>query len=306
MIKVTEQMKQEISKRYPFEFGPIIAKDLSISVHTLNRWAVKLGLKKDVSYRNPQKISLRDENLIRELYPTKGADYVGKLLNKKPHAVSELARRLGVKCEVELSRKGDLSPLFNGSIQSFYWLGFIAADGYVSKDGHLLISQVEKDKETLDHMAEYLSTEVKIVEHKGGFKAGGRIAYRIGIKDLVLGRKIYDLFQIPLGQKKTYTPISVSFMKTQEQAMAFLCGFIDGDGSRYTNNFKIECDLSQLEMFKNLMNLIPQYKGFLLKETYKKQQNKTFCLFSTNKELCNALIYFSKQHRLGSTRKFYF
>lgn len=304
-MTVTDQMKLEIKNRYPFENGLVIAEDMGISVHTVNKWAVKLGLKKDKSYRHPSTISLEHENIIKEFYPSHGSEYVAKLLGKSSHAVSELARKLGVKCEVVLSRRGDLSPLFNGSIQSFYWLGFIAADGYVSKDGHLLISQVEKDKETLDRMAEYLSTEVKTVEHKGGFKAGGRIAYRIGIKDLVLGRKIYDLFQIPLGQKKTYTPISVGFIKTQEQAMAFLCGFIDGDGSRYTNNFKIECDLSQLEMFKSLMNLIPQYKGFLLKEKYRKQQNKTFCLFCTNKELCNALLYFAKQHGIGSTRKFY-
>lgn len=304
-MMVTDQMKLEIKNRYPFENGLVIADDLGISVHTVNKWAVKLGLKKDKSYRHPSKISLEHENIIKEFYPIHGSEYVAKLLGKSSHAVSELARRLGVKCEVELSRRGDLSPLFNGSIQSFYWLGFIAADGYVSKDGHLLVSQVEKDKEILDRMAKYLSTEVKTIEHKGGFKGSSKNAYRIGIKDLELGRKIYDLFQIPLGQKKTYTPISVNFMKTQEQAMAFLCGFIDGDGSRERSNFKIECDISQLKMFKNLMDLIPQYKGFLLKETYRKQQNKTFCLFSTNKELCNALLYFAKQHKVGSARKFY-
>ena len=97
----------------------------------------------------------------------------------------------------------------------------------------------------------------------------------------------------------------MGFIKTQEEAMAFLCGFIDGDGSRYPTSLKIECDISQLEMFKNLMDLIPQYKGYLLKEVYRKQQDKNFCLFNTNKELMNALLYFSKTNKIGSSRKFY-
>ena len=305
-MEVTDQMKSEIENRYPFENSSVIAKDLGISVHTVNKWAVKLHLRKDPSYRNPNRISEEQESIIREFYPLKGSEYVAKLLNKKPKAVAELARRLGLKCEIDPSRRGSLEPLLSGTIQSYYWLGFIAADGYISKTGHLLVSQSEKDKENIYRLANFLSGQVKTLEQtKSGYATNNSLLYRVAISDKVLGLKIYELFKISAGQKKTYTPISVGFIKTQEEAMAFLCGFIDGDGSRYPTSLKIECDISQLEMFKNLMDLIPQYKGYLLKEVYRKQQDKNFCLFNTNKELMNALLYFSKTNKIGSSRKFY-
>lgn len=303
-MKVTEKMKLEIIERYPDTNSSILAQEMGMSINTLRKWVGILRLKKSPSFRNPNRVTEQEENIIREFYPDHGADHVAKLIGKTPHAISELARKMGIKCKVSMVRKGSLEPLFNNSIESFYWLGFIAADGYVSKTGHLLISQAEQDKDNIYRLAKFLSGEVRTIETSSGYRKKNSTVYRLAIADKILGPKIYELFKIPLGQKKTYTEISVDFIKSQEEAMAFLCGFIDGDGSRYSSYFKIECDLSQLEMFKNLMDKIPQYKGYLLKQTYKKQQNKSFCLFNTNKELMNALLYFAKMYNIGSSRKF--
>jgi hypothetical protein len=57
------------------------------------------------------------------------------------------------------------------------------------------------------------------------------------------------MFNIQSNSPKTYTGISLDFIKTTKQAAAFLCGFIDGDGSLCKNGkiYKIECHKSWLE-----------------------------------------------------------
>jgi len=303
MGKVTESVKKEIQARYPSEDSHKLAEDLGFSYHTIMKWAQKLGLKKSSDYRTHNSLSKEEEEILKSYYSNEPMKSLCKMLNKKPGAIHELARRRGIKRVINETRKGTLEPLFNKSIESYYWLGFIAADGYVAKNGHFMISQSEKDKETIEKMAEYLRSNIYIRTGKSGFN-DNYTSYRINICDKVLGVALNQLFGLKPGEKKTYTPLSLDFIKTQDQAVAFLCGVIDGDGSKQGKSYRIQCHKSQLQTFTNLSKLLPKEISLQVSLRYRRDKDDSFCHADTLKESSKYLREFCQKHSIGSTRKF--
>ena len=303
MKKVTEQVKSEIKERYPSEDSHKLAEDLGFSYHTIMKWAQKLELKKSSEYKPHNALGQREEDMLTELYPTEPMESLCRQMNKKPGAIHELARKRGIKRIINETRKGTLEPLFNKSIESYYWLGFISADGYVAKNGHFMISQSEKDKQNIEKLAEYLSSNIYVRTGKSGFNEN-YTCYRINICDKVLGPKLNDLFGLKDGQKKTYTALSLDFIKTKDQATAFLCGVIDGDGSKQAKSYRIQCHKSQLSTFTNLSNLLPKEVALQVSLKYRKDKDDFFCHADTLTKSSNYLREFCQKNNIGSTRKF--
>jgi hypothetical protein len=300
-VRVTPEIQQIIIEKYPSSNSRELAKELGVSYHTVMKWAQKLNLHKNNGYRPPGKISIEEERLLRELYPSEPMSVICKHLNKKPGAVKELARKYNIKREICEQRKGTLEPLFNKTIESYYWLGFIAADGYISKTGHLLISQSDKDKENMDKMAIFLKTNIYSFMRDSGY-VKECLTHRINISDRVLGLKINEMFGVT--GKKTYTTIKLDFIETEDQAIAFLCGIIDGDGSKQGSAYGIQCDNSWCETFINLSKLLPNNIELGVISRYRKDRDKFFCHVYIKKAPAILLRDFCAKHEIGSTRKF--
>lgn len=264
---MTKHIKQEyidtLSELYPTQI-PIaeIANRMGLSSNTVEVYARKLGL----SRPKPEPwnaLSEKDERLIIDMYEYGDFDELAKLVNKSKHTISEWARRRGLKRQINSKRNGDLSILLNESLQSFYWLGLLASDGYISKDGHLMFSQGEKDKDIGYALAEYLNSNVYIFEVESGYNLTKRVVYRVNVKDYDVGRTIRTMWGLTDTDQKTYSSISSDFIKTKEQAMAFLIGFFDGDG-HITKKYdgRIEVHSNWLQFLNTLCRLVElNYEG---------------------------------------------
>jgi DNA-binding transcriptional regulator WhiA len=126
-----------------------------------------------------------------------------------------------------------------------------------------MFSQGEKDKDIVYSFAEYLNSSVYIFEVESGYNLTKRVIYRVNVKDYNVGKSIRTLWGLSDTDQKTYSSISSDFIKSKEQAMAFLIGFFDGDG--YMNKDfigKIEVHSNWLQFLNTLCKLVElDYEG---------------------------------------------
>lgn len=271
---MTKHIKKEYSdvlnELYPTAI-PIeeIAERMKLSKNTVEVYARKLGL----SRPKPEpwnSLSEKDERLILDMYEYGDFDELSSLVGRSKHAISEWARKRGIKRQTNDKRKGDISILLNDSLQSFYWLGLLASDGYVSKDGHLMFSQGEKDKEIVESFASYVKSSVYEFKVESGYNTQPRKIFRVNVKDTDVGTEIRRMWGMTDTDQKTYSSISPDFLKSEQQSMAFLIGFFDGDGYLTPNNVgKIEVHSNWLKFLNKICNLVGlDYEGKINKRGY--------------------------------------
>jgi transposase len=306
-MPLNEEQKLYIKDHYHNNSTREIAKYLGISTKQITIYAGNAKLSKNKSAIQKNKLSEEHEQLIYLHYEYGDLDWLSKELNKNKHAIQEWARKRGLKRKIDISRNGDMSSLISGTLESFYWLGFIAADGYIYTNGHLMVSQSEKDKDNVVRFAEYLKTKLYLMPSKtSGYKSNSD-HYRVNICDKVIGCKIRKMFNVQSHSPKTYTGISLDFIKTEDQAAAFLCGFIDGDGSlNNSKSYHIQCHKSWFETFKVLVNKLPSnMDNISIRLIYRKDKDKTFSHMDLRKKSSKLIREFAKKHNLPvSKRKF--
>lgn len=249
----------KIKEEYAFGDLDKLSKELDVSRDGLTHAANIRGIKRKIS---SNALSLDRAKLIAEHYPKGDLDWLSSKTGQSKHALNEWARKRGIKRKTIASRNGDMSILLNNSVESLYWLGFIAADGYIYKNGHMMVSQIEKDKEQIYKLAEYLKSKVYIYKHKSGFNPNIEMTcYRLNLSHKTIGQKIrYDLFKINDTISKTYSGIQIEFIKNPNQLYAFLCGFIDGDGYiSKSNSIRLEIHKSWYNTLHELSQLITKY-----------------------------------------------
>src|SRR5690606_7825362 len=88
-------------------------------------------------------------------------------------------------------RHNKLKNLLNNTDESFYWLGFIMADGYIAKDkSRLEITLCEKDLNHLEKFNKFINNNAIIHKHnKDKFKL-----FRLSIRDLNTISEIINKF----------------------------------------------------------------------------------------------------------------
>lgn len=114
-----------------------------------------------------------------------------------------------------------------------YWAGFIAADGNISKKGNTLTLNLSaKDKQHLQKFNSLVSADYHIREFQVEKECGlcDYVAFSLSSQDWKC-----DLRQNwGINPNKTHTitfPVGLSI----ENAKAFICGYIDGDGCIYVD-----------------------------------------------------------------------
>lgn len=202
-------------------------------------------------------------DLLRQLWPT--AKTVAEIREAFPHrdirVLQNAASRLGLKA-YQRRRRGDLTYLLGDNLQVCYWLGFIMADGSISRDGHLQIMVNEKDQDHLQLLGDALGTTAKhaytdpnknYVKH-ASFHTDASIRQLVklavmhkGIATRVLARVGYDSTNTP----KTYHSPHRSALEafTIDQFIAFFIGFMDGDGCKRITGMTAENHLSAVDFF---------------------------------------------------------
>lgn len=146
--------------------------------------------------------------------------------------------------------QGKLEKLLNETPEAYYWIGFIAADGCFSgKNGNRLQVKVSlKDEDHLRRLAAYLETKNLVLTPNN--------TITLTLSDRFAAPLIRSKFG--LVRNKTYNPpgnLDFYLDLQKDLFLAFLIGFIDGDGTitklkdRRWPSIVIGCHFSWLSFF---------------------------------------------------------
>jgi hypothetical protein len=118
-------------------------------------------------------------------------------------------------------KKCNLEKLLENSLESFYWIGFILADGHISKSTRLKVTLAKKDKDHLIKLQKFLNIEI--------LKEDDQVS--ISAMDSKILKEFCEKFDIK--SNKTEYPPNIKIFKSFDNNLlkALMIGFIDGDGS---------------------------------------------------------------------------
>lgn len=128
------------------------------------------------------------------------------------------AQKLGIKSAIKRKRKGSLDFLNNLNLLSYYWWGFIMADGHISHKGELVITLSKIDKDHLLRLAKHLERDI---QERGNFCI-------LRIQDSRFGKKWLN--DLKIVGPKTYFPPDLTIFLNKDALLSFFIGMIDGDG----------------------------------------------------------------------------
>lgn len=150
-------------------------------------------------------------------------------------------------------RENSLDKLLEETPESFYWLGFLIADGSFY-DNRFELSLAEKDKEHLEKFANFIGFNKELAYRKK------TKSYRLMFSNKNSIPIVMDKYGII--RNKTYNPIDFSIFEKypKELIMSMLIGIIDGDGNiqknRSSNAFTIDISSHRLwvDFYNNLID----------------------------------------------------
>lgn len=160
---------------------------------------------------------------LRNNYIQGNIQTIADNLNISYNSVKSAAFRYGISCGQKKYEK--LKPLFLDNHISWYWKGFLMADGHLSDNGTLLVSSHLKDTDHLKKLCDLLSINHHIRKTKTSYKISSYCF--VNCKDSYYGPKIIN--QLGIINPKTYNPPILSNIP-DEFLLSFFVGFFDGDG----------------------------------------------------------------------------
>jgi len=193
----------------------------------LSKKLTRLKLKREI---NPDSWSEDELSFLKEKYSTieNLEDLMVFLPKRNLQSINQKVHRLGLKRDNKVKRrniyKNNLKNLLDGSLESFYWIGFIFADGCVEKDGSLGVEISKKDKNHLKKLVLFLgfgNHKISSRRNNVSFSKGDKNAIDI----------LNEKYQ--LKPNKTYNPPNLNEVfktMTDDQILSLIAGFIDGDG----------------------------------------------------------------------------
>lgn len=167
-----------------------------------------------------------------------------------------------------------------------YLLGFLYADGYISKDGRIGILLNIKDEYIIKLIQKYIAPESKI-QHLNyqNFKRDPQVKVRFKSKQLY--KKLQDF---GFTTDKTHTPCNILYKIPDIYKKDFIRGFTDGDGSircqKINSWYSVSISWSNgtPEILKEIQDYFYPIKGhlknyntFYTLSYYKKEDVKTIC-----------------------------
>lgn len=146
----------------------------------------------------------------------------------------------------------NLSKLLQETVEAYYWIGFMIADGYFSETNRLSVVLSDKDIGHLKKLSKFLSLKITIRE-KTCF-------IRVQNKEII--SKIKEKFD--LSHQKTYNPPKLSFFSSikEELYLALMIGYIDGDGNIQNQSNRKDCSL-RIKVHKTWLDFLFLFKNYL-------------------------------------------
>lgn len=244
----SEEQIQYLYNLFPIEKKEIVLEKIRKNWRNICKKAKEAGLHRKCKI--PRNWTLEDIEKLKQIYSSSNRKTLKKEFpNKKIHTIEAFANKRGLQRSSSIlfgrGRKGDLRILLEEKNESYYWIGFIFADGYIHHSSNQLVVPIDvKDLHHLEKYAKYVSGSVKIYESIKNFdgnKYKSKMA-RVSIAQKEVTPKIIEKFNFLV--KKTYNPPNVDILNkildTKEKFLSFFCGFVDGDGSMNLNGYSIK------------------------------------------------------------------
>lgn len=154
----------------------------------------------------------------------------GKRLEYQSYSAWHMANKTQSLCrncayKKSAVRVADLSKLLEDTYTTYYWIGFLLADGSFS-DNRLKLTLKKSDAAQVHKFGEFVS-------YMGSYGTSD-ISECVVCKDSVIVPKIMNKFGIIY--KKTYNPPTQLDVLQKDYLYCLLAGFIDGDGNIQKQN----------------------------------------------------------------------
>lgn len=210
-----------------------LSREYGYSHHTIKSRLEELGVyKANKNYGIRYKWTESEIKRIIELYSEgKSAESIAKeygcydttilnLLNK--HGVSTKRRR-----EFHNFKRYSVDEEYFNIIDTedkAYWMGFLLADGHVTRDGKIMLTLQSRDLEHIEKFRESLSSNHPIT------KKSGQDAHEILIGSKIMGASLYEK---GFHNRKSwgYDVDKITSSVPRELENHFIRGYFDGDGS---------------------------------------------------------------------------
>lgn len=160
--------------------------------------------------------------------------------------------------------------------EQFYWLGFMYADGNISKEGNRVEMRLSlKDKDHLEKFRKFLqlTTEIRIGETNG-------IKFcHLSVRNKHLWNILNKLGCVP-QKSLTLTFPNLKLFKNTANILHFIRGYVDGDGclTIFKDGDKLRTRLTMVgtESFLNSINYLFSNKGYIRNKSTKNYTNQAF------------------------------
>ena len=165
-----------------------------------------------------------EDAILKKYFEQNDYDFIQNMLpNRSLKAIKVRAWVLKLKPRNEGFSNSDLHNLLNDNLESYYWIGFILADGHVSTENpRITIKISDYDADYLQKFCEYIKYNKSLVRHDNMVSVA--IAHKTVVTQLIQKFDIHN--------QKTYNPPKPEMFNnlTNDQFLALFIGFIDGDG----------------------------------------------------------------------------
>ena len=203
---------------------------------------------------------------------------LGSKYNIKRQTLSERFKRWGYNIVNQQNRSRLNEKAFDNisTEAQFYWLGFMYADGNISKDGNRIEMRLSiKDKNHLEKFRDFLNLSTEI---RTG-KTNGIEFCHLAVRNKHMWNNLNKLGCVPQKSLILEFP-KISLFKNKENILHFIRGYVDGDGclSIYKDGDNNRTRLSMVgtESFLNTINKIFNNKGYLKNKSTSNYNNQAF------------------------------
>ena len=209
---------------------------------------------------------------------------VGEKYGVRRQTISKYLKEMGIEV-VNYQNRARLDETVFDSMdteEQFYWLGFLYADGNISKTGNRLeLTLALKD---IDHLEKFrnflkLTTEIKTVLRNGHY------ACRLYVRNKHLWETLNNLGCVPCKSLILEFPKKEIFKNNKMFILHFIRGYVDGDGclSYYWNkqhtSINTQVSIVSTESFLNsIKKLFGNKHGYIHNKSSKDWENKAYQL----------------------------
>lgn len=203
---------------------------------------------------------------------------LGSKYNIKRQTLSERFKKWGYNVVNQQNRCRVNEAAFDNisSEEQYYWLGFMYADGNISKEGNRIEMRLSiKDKSHLEKFRRFLDLETEI---RTGICNGNEWCH-LSVRNKHLWNTLNNLGCIPQKSLALTFP-RIKF--TTANILHFIRGYVDGDGSlciyKEGNKIRTRISIVGTESFLASINKIFGNKGYIRNKSSEDYKNKAYSL----------------------------